>query len=97
MTFIRIYSLSVTEGQGVALETALSELAAALMLVEGCDRLLICRDRGAIGDYTVIEFWRTAEHHAASAASLPKSCFAAIMRTLCRPPVMKEIDQLWAR
>jgi quinol monooxygenase YgiN len=94
VTFIRIYSLSASEGQSAALETALAELGAALRPIEACDQFIVGRDLADASAYTVLEFWRSADDHKASASQIPKSCFKAIMETLSRPPEVKDVDRL---
>jgi quinol monooxygenase YgiN len=93
MKLIRIYSLTAAAGQEASLEAALDALGKMVRAVEGCDDFLVGRDQGAASAYTVLEFWRSTEHHQASASVVPKDSFRAIMSTLSESPKMKDVLQ----
>ena len=91
MSIIKCYSLDASDGTETALQEILSRLAAHVEALEGCERVTLLRDVNEPGRFMFLETYVDASAYAASAANVPKSLLAEMMKMLRAKPEVRTL------
>lgn len=94
MTTARLYIMHAKEGHDAALETALRDLAAAVVAFPGSEGAEVLRDAGNERRFILIEKWASIEAHEAIKADFKKLPMAPLMDALDGPPDGSYYDYL---
>lgn len=94
MSFARHYAMIAASDQIPALERALSDLAAAVRVIPGCEGVEVLRDLADQTRFVFVERWTSMDAHKSSASLLPKSAFAPVMAALGEKPTTINFEPL---
>jgi len=94
MTIARLYIMHAKEGHDAALETALRNLAAAVVGFPGSEGTELMRDAGNERRFVFIEKWASIEDHKATQARFKELPMGPLMDALDGPPDGSYFDYL---
>jgi quinol monooxygenase YgiN len=91
---IKLYSMKAKSGHENALGTALSELAARIRSIAGCERVEIFQGLESSAEFVFVEHWASLEVQKAGGRQLGKDAFKPVMDALGAPPVVQTLQSI---
>lgn len=94
MSVLRHYVMIAAEGQESAMAQALTDLAAKVRPLAGCQGVELLQDARERTCYVFIERWASIDAHKEGARYLGKEALAPVMAVIARPPEGRYLEPL---
>jgi quinol monooxygenase YgiN len=85
MSVVRTYVLHAKPGNGEALAIILADIADAVRPAEGCQSIVVLRDRADADHFILLENWVSEAAHGAALGSLPTETVQGLVGALDGP------------